>query len=163
MSKKQEPPSIPETLTVIMIDRVRTAASIIHEGECLPHGRRTVQIKLTEEQRRELTPRDLGLSSGRMQYEEVRECWLEPAAGAPPIPKTLTTMMIDRFRTEISVIHEGECLPHGRRTVQIKLTEEQRRELTPQELGWSDGHVAYEGIRECWLEPPAEDALVEQP
>jgi ACT domain-containing protein len=73
----------PKVLTVIMADTQRTYISIVHENEHKPYGRRTVQIELTDEQRRQLEPRYTGnISPGAEQYEEVLYCWFEPVKPA---------------------------------------------------------------------------------
>ena len=78
MSQDIKPPAVPDTLTVIIIDREPTMAAIIHENEWRPYQRRTVQITLTEEQRRQVEPRQTGYADGRIQHEDILQCWLEP-------------------------------------------------------------------------------------
>ena len=79
-----EPPLVPDTLTVILIDPSPNNAAIIHENEWRPYSRRTVQITLTEEQRRKLAPRTTGSIRGGHTYEHVLQAWLEPAS--QPLP-----------------------------------------------------------------------------
>lgn len=55
-----EPPLVPDTLTVVLIDDTPTYVAIVHENEWRPYARRTVQIRLTDEQRRQLAPRARG-------------------------------------------------------------------------------------------------------
>ena len=73
------PPLVPDTLTVVLIDPSPNHAAIIHENEWRPYGRRTVQIRLTEEQRRQLAPRNTGTIRGEHTWEHVLQAWLEPA------------------------------------------------------------------------------------
>jgi len=51
-----KPPLVPDTLTVVLIDNTPTYIAIVHENEWRPYGRRTVQIRLTDEQRRQIAP-----------------------------------------------------------------------------------------------------------
>ena len=67
----------PRTLTVVMLGTERTRMAIIHENEWMPYSRRTVHIKLTDEQREQLAPRKVGFSSGRDVYEEIGDVFLE--------------------------------------------------------------------------------------
>ena len=75
-----ERPKVPAVLTVILGDTFGTETAIIHENEHRPYRKRTVQIRLTEDQRREVSPRYLGRSGGNPRFEEVLEAWLEPAS-----------------------------------------------------------------------------------
>ena len=70
---------MPDTLTVVLIDDTPNHIAIVHENEWRPYGRRTVQIRLTEEQRRQIAPRPTGMISGRQTHEQVLQAWLEPA------------------------------------------------------------------------------------
>ena len=79
MPQDIKPPNVPNTLTVITINGEPTISAIVHENEWRPYRRRTVQIALTEEQRHQIEPRQTGYADGRMQHEEVLQCWLEPA------------------------------------------------------------------------------------
>ena len=79
-----KPPLVPDTLTVVLIDDTRTHVAIVHENEWRPYGRRTVQIRLTKEQRRQIAPRSTGMISGKHTYEDVLQAWLEPAT--EPLP-----------------------------------------------------------------------------
>jgi len=73
------PPLVPDTLTVVLIDDTPNNTAIIHENEWRPYGRRTVQIKLTEEQHRQIAPRRTGTIRGEHTHEQVLQAWLEPA------------------------------------------------------------------------------------
>lgn len=66
------------TLTVVMLDTLRTTIAVVHENEHMPYGRRTVQIELTPEQAAKLTPRELGSMNGTKVYETIGPLWLEP-------------------------------------------------------------------------------------
>ena len=66
--------------------------------------------------------------------------------------KVLTVIMEDRLRTEISIIHENQCVPYDRRTVHIPLTDEQIAMIEPRFLGHSGGQKRYEDIGSVWLE-----------
>ena len=79
MPQNDRPPAVPDTLTVVIMDRNPTITAIIYENEWRPYDRRSVQIHLTEEQRRQIEPRKTGYVDGRMQHEEILQCWLEPA------------------------------------------------------------------------------------
>ena len=87
MSKKPDTPTstpaVPDTLTVVLMDSTPTYIAIVHENEWRPYARRTVQIKLTDEQRRQLTPRKTGTIKGRDTHEEILQAWLEPANDTP--------------------------------------------------------------------------------
>ena len=50
-------PLVPSTLTVVLADTQASSCADMNENEQRPYRRRTVQIKLTEEQRQALTPR----------------------------------------------------------------------------------------------------------
>lgn len=82
-----DPPLVADTLTVILIDPSPNHAAIIHENEWRPYGRRTVQISLTEEQRRKLAPRTTGTIRGEHTHEHALQAWLEPA-NEPLPPRT---------------------------------------------------------------------------
>jgi hypothetical protein len=73
-------PLAPDTLTVVLIDPSANNAAIIHEGEWRPYDRRTVQIRLTDEQRRQFAPRSTGTVRNERTYEHVLQAWLEPAS-----------------------------------------------------------------------------------
>ncbi|MYD87715.1 MAG: hypothetical protein F4Y14_16945 [Acidobacteria bacterium] len=73
------PPLVPDTLTVVLIDDTPNYVAIVHENEWRPYARRTVQIRLTDEQRRQLAPRATGMIHGKQQHEQVLQAWLEPA------------------------------------------------------------------------------------
>ncbi|MCY4114878.1 MAG: hypothetical protein OXG33_13220 [Chloroflexi bacterium] len=73
------PPLVPDTLTVVLIDDTPNYIAIVHENEWRPYGRRTVQIRLTEEQRRLIAPRRTGMIRGEHTHEQVLQAWLEPA------------------------------------------------------------------------------------
>ena len=79
-----KPPLVPDTLTVVLIDDTPNYIAIVHENEWRPYGRRTVQIRLTKEQRRQIAPRSTGMIRGKHTYEHVLQAWLEPATG--PLP-----------------------------------------------------------------------------
>ena len=64
----------------------------------------------------------------------------------------LNVIMLDRWRTEISVIHEGQAVPHGKRLVQVELTPEQVALLTPRETGISCGQPRYEEYGDLWFQ-----------
>lgn len=82
-----EPPLVPDTLTVVMINSTDNYIAIVNEYEWHPYSRRTVQIKLTDEQRRQLAPRDTGMIRGRQTHEEILQAWFEPATeGLSPRP-----------------------------------------------------------------------------
>lgn len=67
----------PKVLTVVMADRTATYISLVHENEHQPWRRRTVQIRLTPEQREQLRPRPTGTINGQEQTEAIVDCWLE--------------------------------------------------------------------------------------
>ena len=73
------PPLVPDTLTVVLIDDTPNYVAIVHENEWQPYARRTVQIRLTDEQRRQLAPRETGMINGKRTHEHVLQAWLEPA------------------------------------------------------------------------------------
>lgn len=75
----RNPPLVPDTLTVVLIDTTPNNTAIIHENEWRPYGRRTVQIRLTDEQRRRIAPRTTGMIRGEHTHEHVLQAWLEPA------------------------------------------------------------------------------------
>ena len=79
-----KPPLVPDTLTVVLIDDTPNHIAIVHENEWRPYGRRTVQIRLTEEQRRQIALRSTGMISGKHTHEDVLQAWLEPAT--EPLP-----------------------------------------------------------------------------
>ena len=70
---------MPSVLTVVLADTHGTQTAIIYENEHRPYQRRTVQIELTPEQRRQLEPRHTGRVKGTETFEEVHQAWLEPA------------------------------------------------------------------------------------
>ena len=78
-TKTKTMPLVPSTLTVVLADTQATACAVRHENEQRPYRRRTVQIKLTEEQRQALTPRYTGHNDGKATHEEILQAWLEPA------------------------------------------------------------------------------------
>lgn len=78
------PPLVPDTLTVVLVDDTPTYIAIVHENEWRPYARRTVQIRLTDDQRRQLAPRATGMISGKHTHEHVLQSWLEPAT--EPLP-----------------------------------------------------------------------------
>ena len=67
--------------------------------------------------------------------------------------KVLTVVLADTWRTYMSVVHENEHRPYGRRTVQITLTPEQQEAIRPQCVGQGGGVEKYELVLDCWLEP----------
>ena len=73
-----EKPAVPDTLTVILADTQSTYIAVVHENEHRPYERRTVQVKLTEEQRRAIAP----LRTGMTTHEAYLQAWLEPATPA---------------------------------------------------------------------------------
>jgi len=68
---------VPTTLTVIVVDTFANRMALIHQNEFRPFIKRTVHIKLTDEQREAIAPRDVGTEGNVVQYEEVFECFLE--------------------------------------------------------------------------------------
>lgn len=74
-------PKVPDTLTVVLADTTAAMVAVVHENETRPYIRRTVQLRLTEAQRRAIEPRYTGHSNGKATFEEVLDAWLEPAAG----------------------------------------------------------------------------------
>ena len=70
---------VPDTVTVVLADTQGTYLAAVHENEHRPYQRRTVQIRLTDEQRRALRPRHTGMNAGRHTHEEHLDAWLEPA------------------------------------------------------------------------------------
>ena len=56
----------------------------MHENEWRPYALRTVQIRLTDDQRRQLALRATGMISGKHTHEHVLQSWLEPAT--EPLP-----------------------------------------------------------------------------
>lgn len=83
-----------------------------------------------------------------------------PTTSAGKVPEILTVVLADTYGTEIAVIHENSYRPYQRRTVQIRLTEEQRAALAPRYVGMRGPDPVHEEILECWLEPvePIEEA-----
>lgn len=79
-----KPPLVLDTLTVVLIDDTPNYIEIVHENDWRPYGRRTVQIRLTDEQRRQIAPRSTGMIRGKHTYEDVLQAWLEPAT--EPLP-----------------------------------------------------------------------------
>ena len=71
---------VPAVLTVVLADTWVTECAIVHENEHRPYKRRTVHIELTDEQRAEMAPRDVGESRGKPVYEVVLTSWLEDLA-----------------------------------------------------------------------------------
>ena len=74
-----EKPAVPDTLTVILADTQSTYIAVVHENEHRPYERRTVQVKLTEEQRRAIAPLRTGMNGGKPTHEAYLQAWLEPA------------------------------------------------------------------------------------
>ena len=70
---------VPDTLTVVLADTQGTYLAAVHENEHRPYQRRTVQIRLGDEQRNALRPRHTGMNGARHTHEEYLETWLEPA------------------------------------------------------------------------------------
>ena len=68
--------------------------------------------------------------------------------------KVLTVVLADTWRTYMSVVHENEHRPYGRRTVQITLTPEQQEAIRPRKVRRGGGFEKYETVLDCWLEPP---------
>jgi len=64
----------------------------------------------------------------------------------------LQVVMLDRFRTEMAIVHENSCVPYGRRLVTIELTDEQCTALVPRVVGQSGIHDRHEEIGEVWIE-----------
>jgi len=64
-------------LTVVFTDTYRNTIALVHENEYFPYKFRTVQIKLTEEQIKQLQPKYLGNSNGCDYYEELYNSWIE--------------------------------------------------------------------------------------
>lgn len=77
-------PLVPDTLTVVLFDETPNHTAIVHENEWRPYARRTVQIRLTNEQRRQLAPRQTGMIGGKATHEGILQSWLEPAT--EPLP-----------------------------------------------------------------------------
>lgn len=61
-----------------------TYLAVVHENEHRPYKRRTVQVRLTDEQRRALQPQHTGIITGTPTHEEFLTAWLEPAT--TPLP-----------------------------------------------------------------------------
>lgn len=68
---------IPDTLTVVFANTYRNEIAVIHENQSIPWTFRTVQIRLTNEQREQLRPKCLGSSAGKSRHEELYNSWLE--------------------------------------------------------------------------------------
>jgi hypothetical protein len=66
-----------QILTVVLADTHRTHMAIVHENECMPYRRRTVQIELTPEQMAAIAPRVVGSDRGQDVHEELVTSWLE--------------------------------------------------------------------------------------
>jgi len=69
-------------LTVVIADTWSTTCRLEHENEWTPYKRRTVQIELTPEQEALLELRVVGLNKGTDIYEDILQCWFEPAAAS---------------------------------------------------------------------------------
>ena len=69
-----------DTLTVVLIDSLRTRMAVIYENDHVPFRRRTVHVRLTPEQLAVLAPRPVGTESGQVVYEELGAVWLEEHA-----------------------------------------------------------------------------------
>ena len=61
-------------------------------------------------------------------------------------------VMLDRFRTEMAITFENQCVPYGRRLVTIELTDEQQDALVPRVVGQSGVTDRYEEIGDVWIE-----------
>lgn len=70
-------------LTVVMEDRYRTEIAIVHENQHVDYGRRVVQIELTPEQLRQLSPRQVGTRGRTPVYEQYGSVWLEDCFAKP--------------------------------------------------------------------------------
>ena len=68
---------VPDTLTVVLVNKSSVTIALRHFNETQPSEYRTVQIRLTEEQREQLALRCTGMSNGNMHYEEIYRSWLE--------------------------------------------------------------------------------------
>ncbi len=68
---------VADTLTVVMVDTQRNRVAIIHEGQSMPYSKRTVHIKLTEEQLKQLQPLCVGKEKGKDVFEELGDVWIE--------------------------------------------------------------------------------------
>ena len=82
----EDRPNVPDTLTVVLADTQGTYTAVVHENEHRPYRRRTVQVTLTDDQRRALEPRCTGITDGAQTHEEHLSSWLEPAS--TPLTRT---------------------------------------------------------------------------
>lgn len=64
----------------------------------------------------------------------------------------LQVVMLDTHRTRMSIVHENEHIPYGRRLVTIELTEAQAAKLLPRKVGSECGNPIFEEIGEVWLD-----------
>jgi hypothetical protein len=67
-------------------------------------------------------------------------------------PTHLLVIMADEHRTYMSIVHENEHVPYGKRSVRIPLSEKQRAMLEPRKVGVSKGRDVFEVVHDCWLE-----------
>lgn len=65
-------------ITVVILDTWQTISAINCLGEALPFGKRSVQIELTPEQKKQLELREVGESGVNKVYEQYGSCWIEP-------------------------------------------------------------------------------------
>lgn len=64
----------------------------------------------------------------------------------------LQVVMLDRYRTEVAVSYENQCVPYGRRLVSIELTPEQSKALEPRVVSEPGTNARFEEIGEVWIE-----------
>lgn len=68
-------------------------------------------------------------------------------------PKTLLhVVMLDTYRTRMSIVFENEHIPYRQRLVTIELTEGQAAKLLPREVGSDGGNPVFEEIGQVWIE-----------
>ena len=64
-------------LTVVFANIHATACAVEHLNEHIPFTYRTVQIELTDEQMKQLQPKEVGHSRGEKVFEIIHNSWLE--------------------------------------------------------------------------------------
>lgn len=95
---------------------------------------------------------------GLHSWNRRRVCRETQKGGAGMV---LRVVMLDTWRTEMAITHEGQAMPYGRRLVTIELTPEQRAALAPRRLGVRCGDDVFEERGDAWIElvepPPTTD------
>ena len=68
-------------ISFIIADTHRSECEMQCTGNYLPYRKRTVKIRLTDEQMKELNISQVGRSHGRPVYEEILECFVDIVKG----------------------------------------------------------------------------------